>query len=58
MGFNEMMAGFQDRCDGICDIFETCEVCGGYLYDEFGRSLKRQHMQCRYILAMERGQEG
>ena len=54
MTFDDCLNGFDDMVDNICDIHETCEVCGGFLYDEFGRSLKRAHMECRRILAEER----
>jgi hypothetical protein len=57
MGYDDCMSGFGDKLDDIVDICEQCEVCGGFLYDEFGRRLKREHMECRRILAMERGCE-
>ena len=55
MTWDEMLDGFEEKCDNICDICERCEVCGGLMHDEFGRLLKREHMECRRILAMERG---
>lgn len=53
--FDDCMDGFEDKCESICDIYEVCEVCGGFLYDAIGRNLKRDHIECRRILAMERG---
>lgn len=53
--WEDMMDGFEAKCENIKDILEVCEVCGGFLYDAMGRSLKREHLECRRILAMERG---
>ena len=58
MTYDECMDGFGAKLDDICDICETCDVCGGSLYDVFGRPLRREHLECRRILAMERGMEG
>lgn len=55
MTFEENLDAFQDNLDNIVDIQETCEVCGCFLYDEFGRPNRRAHMECRRILAMEKG---
>lgn len=56
--YEDCMDGLQEKLDNICDVVETCEVCGGFLYDGMGRSLRREHLECRRILAMERGMEG
>jgi len=53
--WEEMLDGFEEKCEDIKDILEVCEVCGCYLYDEFGRRLRREHLECRRILAAERG---
>lgn len=54
MSLEECLDGFESKLNGIVDIYEQCEVCGGFLYDEFGRSLKRNHIECRRLLAEER----
>lgn len=57
MGFQECVDGFGEALDGICDVVENCDVCGGPLYDGMGRSLKRHHIECRMVENSERGCE-
>lgn len=51
--FEDCLNGFEEKCEAIPDVIEVCEVCGGHLFDVMGRSLKREHMECRRILALE-----
>jgi hypothetical protein len=51
--FEDCLDGFEEKCEDICDVLETCEVCGGLMYDQFGRSMRRYHIECRRILALE-----
>jgi len=54
MDFGECLDGFEEKCEDICDLNERCEVCGGFMNDAMGMSLKKNHLDCRRILAIEK----